>query len=82
MKTKRSKTKLIQESTIRDIVRDEIRLHSRQITTLSSRSVNDTKRYVATKNRLMLDLIKPMISQDNLGNGLASQIVKSILRRV
>jgi len=82
MKTKRSKTKLIQESTIRDIVRDEIRLHSRQINTLSSRSVNDTKRYVATKNRLMLDLIKPMISQDNLGNGLASQIIKSILRRV
>ena len=80
MKTKRNKTILAEESTIRDIVRDEIKLHSRQT---SYRSISNTNRYFATaKNKFMLDLIKPMMIPNTLGHGLASQIVKSILKKV
>lgn len=82
MKTQGSKTQITKESTIRDIVRDEIQKSiGRQKHMVPNESIFGGNRY-KTKQKLMLDLIKPIMIKDTLGQGIASQMIKSILKKL
>ena len=86
MKTKRSKTKVTNETTVRDIVRDEVQKSiARERQMMNAESIMEKNKYFKTaKQKLMLDLVKPSINimiKDSLGQGIASQIVKSILKK-
>jgi hypothetical protein len=86
MKTKRSKTKVTNETTVRDIVRDEMQKSiARERQMMNAESIMERNKYFKTaKQKLMLDLVKPSINimiKDTLGQGIASQIVKSIFKK-
>ncbi len=87
MKFKKSKTKTSNRVNIRNIVREEIDkcVISKRKSLSNSSTAKEDKYYRMSRNKLILNLLKSPLNgiiKENLAQGIASQVVRSVLKKL